>query len=54
MAVQVDQVSGVGTIINAGDFVDMVTGVTGTDKVPVDIAPVPAARAPAARPRRAG
>ncbi len=43
MAVQVDQVSGVGTIINAGDFVDMVTGVTGTDKIPVDIAPVPAA-----------
>jgi Flp pilus assembly protein CpaB len=43
MAVQVDQVSGVGTVINAGDFVDMVTGVTGTDKVPVDIAPAPVA-----------
>jgi pilus assembly protein CpaB len=34
MAVQVDQVSGVGTIINSGDFVDMVVGVTG-DKFPV-------------------
>ena len=43
MSVQVDQVSGVGTIINAGDYVDMVTGITGTDKVPVDIAPAPAA-----------
>ncbi len=29
MAVQVDQVTGVGTIIKAGDYVDMVTGVTG-------------------------
>jgi Flp pilus assembly protein CpaB len=43
MAVQVDQVSGVGTIINAGDYVDMVTGITGTDKVPLTIAPVPVA-----------
>jgi pilus assembly protein CpaB len=34
MAVQVDQVSGVGTVINSGDFVDMVVGVTG-DKFPV-------------------
>jgi pilus assembly protein CpaB len=34
MAIQVDQVSGVGTIINAGDYVDMVVGVTG-DKFPV-------------------
>jgi Flp pilus assembly protein CpaB len=34
MAIQVDQVSGVGTIINSGDFVDMVVGVTG-DKFPV-------------------
>ena len=41
MAVQVDQVTGVGTIINAGDYVDMVTGITGTDKVPTNIAPVP-------------
>ena len=53
MAVQVDQVSGVGTIINAGDYVDMVTGITGTDKVPSNIAPVPAAPRAArlARPR---
>ena len=34
MAVQVDQVSGVGTIINAGDYVDAVVGFTG-DKFPV-------------------
>jgi pilus assembly protein CpaB len=33
-AVQVDQVSGVGTIIRAGDYVDMVVGLTG-DKFPV-------------------
>ena len=34
MAVQVDQVSGVGTVINSGDFVDGVVGFTG-DKFPV-------------------
>jgi pilus assembly protein CpaB len=34
MAVQVDQVTGVGTIIQTGDFVDMVIGLTG-DKFPV-------------------
>ena len=34
MAVQVDQVSGVGTVIQTGDFVDMVVGFTG-DKFPV-------------------
>ncbi len=34
MAVQVDQVSGVGTIIKAGDYVDVVVGITG-DKMPV-------------------
>jgi pilus assembly protein CpaB len=34
MAIQVDQVSGVGTIINAGDYVDAVIGFTG-DKFPV-------------------
>ena len=34
MAVQVDQVSGVGTLINPGDYVDMVVGFTG-DKFPV-------------------
>jgi pilus assembly protein CpaB len=35
MAVQVDQVSGVGTIIKPGDYVDAVTGITGADKVPL-------------------
>ena len=36
MAVQVDQVSGVGTLIKTGDFVDMVAGVsTGDSKFPV-------------------
>ena len=34
MAVQVDQVSGVGTVINTGDYVDGVVGFTG-DKFPV-------------------
>jgi pilus assembly protein CpaB len=34
MAVQVDQVSGVGTLIKTGDYVDMVVGLTG-DKFPV-------------------
>lgn len=34
MAVQVDQVSGVGTVINTGDYVDMLVGFTG-DKFPV-------------------
>jgi pilus assembly protein CpaB len=34
IAVQVDQVSGVGTIIRTGDYVDMVVGLTG-DKFPV-------------------
>ena len=34
MAVQVDQVSGVGTVIQTGDYVDMVVGLTG-DKFPV-------------------
>jgi Flp pilus assembly protein CpaB len=34
MSVQVDQVSGVGTIINAGDFVDLLVGFTG-DRFPV-------------------
>jgi pilus assembly protein CpaB len=33
-AVQVDQVSGVGTIIRAGDYVDMIIGLTG-DRFPV-------------------
>ncbi len=34
IAVQVDQVSGVGTVINTADFVDMLVGFTG-DKFPV-------------------
>ena len=35
MAVQVDQVSGVGTLINVGDRVDVVIGFTGPDKFPL-------------------
>jgi pilus assembly protein CpaB len=34
MAVQVDQVSGVGTLINPGDYVDLIVGFTG-EKFPV-------------------
>ncbi len=34
MAIQVDQVSGVGTLIKTGDYVDMIVGLTG-DKFPV-------------------
>jgi pilus assembly protein CpaB len=34
MAIQVDQVTGVGTLIKTGDYVDMVVGLTG-DKFPV-------------------
>jgi len=34
IAVQTDQVSGVGTVINSGDYIDMVVGFTG-DKFPV-------------------
>ena len=40
MAVQVDQVTGVGTVIKTGDYVDMVVGLT-ADKFPVTtISPV--------------
>ncbi len=35
MAVQVDQVSGVGTLVKPGDRVDVVIGISGTDKFPV-------------------
>ncbi len=35
MAVQVDQVSGVGTLVKPGDRVDIVVGITGADKFPV-------------------
>jgi pilus assembly protein CpaB len=44
MAVQVDQVTGVGTIIKPGDFVDVVTGFTTNENVKVvvpDLAPSP-------------
>ena len=34
IAVQVDQVSGVGTIIKPGDFVDVISGFTGIENVP--------------------
>jgi Flp pilus assembly protein CpaB len=34
IAVQVDQGTGVGTLINVGDRVDMVVGITGADKFP--------------------
>lgn len=58
MAVQVDQVTGVGTVIKAGDYVDMVTGVTGTDKVPLVVSPTARPGAPlkanATPPPRAG
>ncbi len=47
----VDQVTGVGTLIKAGDFVDVVTGITGADKLPlvegVTPRPVASARASA-------
>jgi Flp pilus assembly protein CpaB len=35
IAIQVDQVTGVGTLIKPGDRVDVVTGFTGLDKVPL-------------------
>lgn len=36
IAIQVDQVTGVGTLINRGDYVDMVVGVsTGTERFPI-------------------
>lgn len=35
IAVQVDQTSGVGTLINVGDRVDLVLGLTGADKFPL-------------------
>lgn len=49
LALQVDQITGVGTLIKAGDYVDVVTGITGKDKVPVvtwQPSPSPAAYAP--------
>ena len=36
IAVQVDQVTGVGTLIKAGDYVDVTVGETGGQKVPVN------------------
>lgn len=44
ISIQVDQVSGVGTIIKAGDFVDIISGFTSVEKVPVvipDLSPSP-------------
>ena len=35
ISVQVDQVTGVGTIIKPGDFVDLISGFTTTEKVPL-------------------
>jgi Flp pilus assembly protein CpaB len=35
MALQVDQVTGVGTVIKPGDFVDVISGFTAPDKVPL-------------------
>ena len=35
MSIQVDQVSGVGTLIKPGDRIDVVVGITGADKFPV-------------------
>jgi pilus assembly protein CpaB len=40
MAVQVDQVSGVGTVIKTGDFVDMVVGLTGDQFPVITVSPV--------------
>jgi pilus assembly protein CpaB len=50
IAVQVDQITGVGTLIKPGDNVDVVVGITGTDKDPVVVfeTPTPAPRASAA------
>ena len=46
ISVQVDQVTGVGTLIKAGDFVDVVTGFTTFTEVTLDKAtPAPTARA---------
>ena len=35
IAVSVDQISGVGTVIKTGDYVDMIVAITGADKFPV-------------------
>jgi pilus assembly protein CpaB len=37
ISVQVDQISGVGTIVKPGDFVDVISGFTGPDNVPLVI-----------------
>ncbi len=49
IAVQVDQSTGVGTLIKPGDNVDVVVGITGADKVPVLVV-VPPSAAPTLRP----
>jgi pilus assembly protein CpaB len=50
IAVQVDQISGVGTIIKPGDFVDVISGFTGADNVPLVIPAPIASNAPANTP----
>jgi pilus assembly protein CpaB len=50
IAVQVDQISGVGTIIKPGDFVDVISGFTGPDNVPLVIPAPVASNAPANAP----
>jgi len=53
IAVQVDQTTGVGTLIKPGDNVDVVVGITGGDKVPVAelVTPSPVAPRPGSTPR---
>jgi Flp pilus assembly protein CpaB len=50
IAVQVDQTTGVGTLIKPGDNVDVVVGITGADKVPevTFVTPPPSPRATSA------
>jgi Flp pilus assembly protein CpaB len=50
IAVQVDQISGVGTIIKPGDFVDVISGFTGADNVPLVVPAPVASNAPANAP----
>lgn len=50
ISVQVDQISGVGTIVKPGDFVDVISGFTGADNVPLVIPAPQASNAPANAP----
>ena len=47
IAVQVDQITGVGTLIKPGDHVDVVTVITGADKIPLVVLGSPSAAPPA-------